>query len=136
MWSDRYYYLNIYKDQSLSADTDTRELIKFLDTIPELEKRGAFAFRNKGTFPFLDLILLKAENPSNWSENDSDPTKTNLITIVCGKGEPTDLQELLRVFVQIASFLGWILVDEETDDGIKHHEVWKPEDETKTEEPG
>lgn len=78
MWSDRYYYLNIYKDQSLSEDTDTRELIKFLDTIPELEKKGRFAFKNKGTFPFFTLLLLKAKNLHNWSENDSDPTKTNL----------------------------------------------------------
>ena len=114
MWSDRYYYLNIYKDESLSGDVSTIQLREFLATIPQLEQRGEFEFRNTAAFPFTSLWLLNANSIRSYSSNDTDSKRTNLITIVCSKGQHVDFRELKNVFSQIASYLNWTLVDEET----------------------
>ena len=127
MWSDRYYYLNIYKDESLSSDVSTIQLREFIATIPQLEQRGEFEFSNTASFPFTSLWLLKAKSICSWSSNDTDPKRTNLITIVCSKGDNVDFRVLESVFTQIASYLNWTLVDEETDDGIENYIIWAPE---------
>lgn len=130
MWSDRYYYLKIYKDESLSSDSDTKELRDFIAGIPELVQTDKFEFKNKEPFPFTRLLILKAKNPDNWTEKDTNSKRTNLITIVCGKGEHVDFTEMQKVFIKIATFLNWKLVDEETDDGIENYTIWKPENKT------
>jgi hypothetical protein len=119
MWSDRYYYLNIYKDETLSAEANTEELKNFTSTIPELEVHGKFEFKNRKTFPFPQLLLLKAKSLDSWNGNDTNYERTNLITIVCSKGKGIYFDVLKGVFIKIASFLNWILVEEETDNGIK-----------------
>ena len=127
MWSDRYYYLNIYKDKSLSDDVSTSELSAFITSFPQLEQREAFNFRNTESFPFTSIWLLKARSINSYNSNDTNIEKTNLITIVCAKGEDIDFSVLESVFVQIASYLNWSLVDEETDDGIEDYIIWAPE---------
>lgn len=127
MWSDRYYYLNIYKNKSLTSDSDTTKLRDFLSRIEELEQTNKFEFKNKEPFPFTQLLLLKAKSPDSWSEKDTDPERTNLITIVCEKGEHIGFKKIQKVFIKIAMFLNWKLVDEETDDGIENYIIWEPE---------
>ncbi len=128
MWSDSYYYLNIYKDEDLSSNWDTKELKDFINGIPELRQVNNYEFKNIESFPFIQLLLLKARCMNNYSESDTNPNKTNLITIVCQKGKHIEFNELKRVFIQIASYLKWKLVDEETDDGIENYIIWKPEE--------
>lgn len=130
MWSNKYYYLNIYKDESLSSDSDTKELRDFINGIPELMQTDKFGFKNKEPFPFTQLLLLKAKHPNNWTENDTDFRRTNLIAIVCAKGEHVDFKEMQKVFIKIATFLNWKLVDEETDDGIENYTIWESENKT------
>lgn len=55
---------------------------------------------------------------------------TNLITIVCSKGEQIDFKELKRVFYSNCLILNWKLVDEETDDGIENFTIWEPRNTT------
>lgn len=109
MWSDRHYYLNIYKDNSLSSHCDTKILREFLDSIPELEQKSKYEFVNKNPFPITQLLLLNAQSIDNWSGSDTNFKRTNLITIVCEKGEHVNFKELKRVFEQISSFLNWSL---------------------------
>ena len=127
MWSDRYYYLNIYKDKSLSGNVSTSELSAFITSIPQLEQHGAFNFRNTESFPFTSIWLLKARSINSYNSNDTDTEKTNLITIVCAKGKDVDSNVLESVFIQIASYLNWSLVDEMTDDEIEDYIIWAPE---------
>ena len=126
MWSDRYYYLNIYKDEQLSDNCDTWDLMLFLAGIPELQRKDIYSFSNKEPFPFTDLQLLKLESLTGWTDLDVDAKHTNLIAIVCRKGEGVDFGEMKRVFIRIASFLDWKLVDEHTDDGIENFTLWEP----------
>ena len=127
MWSNRYYYLNLYKDEKLNFFYDTQELRDFIDKIPELRPVNEYEFKNTESFPFTQLLLLNVESLDNWTESDTHPKKTNLISIVCAKGEQIDFNEVKRVFINIASFLKWNLVQEETDEGIENYIVWKPE---------
>ncbi|MFD2562913.1 hypothetical protein [Aquimarina rubra] len=127
MWSDNYYYLNIYKDESLSHEVSTNKLIDFIDAIPELERSGAYKFKNTKSFPYTQLLLLKSKNLDSWNEKDTNAKSTNLITIVCSKGAHIDFKEIERVFVKIASFLQWTIVEEKNDDGIENYTIWKPE---------
>lgn len=128
MWSDRYYYLNIYKDENLSSTFDTQELREFIQKIPELKQVNNYEFRNIASFPFTQLLLLNAKSLDHWTGSDTHQKKTNLITIVCGKSEQIDFNAMKRVFIRIAAFLKWNLVDEETDDGIENYSLWKPEE--------
>ncbi|WOI21916.1 hypothetical protein [Nonlabens ulvanivorans] len=113
MWSDRYYYLNIYKDESLGSYCDTKILREFLNSIPELQQKSKHEFDNVKPFPFTQLLLLNANSIDNWSGSDTNAKRTNLITIVCGKNEHVNFKELKRVFEQISSFIDWSL---KTDD--------------------
>lgn len=126
MWSDRYYYLNIYRNKSFSEGVSTNQLIEFISAIPELKKVGDFEFKNKEPFPFTQLLLLKAKSTDSWSGNDTNSKSTNLITIVCKKGEDIDFNELERVFTPIATYLNWTFINEETDDNIEDYVIWKP----------
>jgi hypothetical protein len=127
MWSDRYYYLNIIHDEQLSLDHDTKKLREFIKSLPELEQMGDYNFRNTKMFPFVEIFLLKANSIDSWIGNDTDSQKTNLISIVCAKGDKADFEKLKQTFIKIASFLNWQLIDECTDDGIENFILWKPE---------
>lgn len=65
MWSDKYYYLNIYKDKNISSYFETRKLREFISTFPEFEKSGAFTFKNKEPFPHTTLLMLNARSFEN-----------------------------------------------------------------------
>lgn len=126
MWSDRYYYLNIYKDENLSEYSDTSRLRDYISTIPELKEKGKCEFENTEKVPFIQLLMLNSSSIDNWSSEDTNSKRTNLITIVCAKGEEIDFNEIKIIFIKIASFLNWNLVDEETDEGIENYKIWEP----------
>lgn len=127
MWSDRYYYLNIYHDKELSVDCDTNQLVAFLQTIPQLEQTAGTKFKNSSnTSSYIDVTLLWAIHLNSWSDKDAAKQRTNLITIVCAKDELVNFQELKNSFIKIAAFLNWQLVDEQTDEGVEDFILWKP----------
>lgn len=128
MWSDRYYYINIYHDKGLSVECNTSQLVAFLRELPELQQKSPFEFTNTEQLPFAELLLLRAKDADNWSEaRDASSVKTNMIAIVCAKDSPEKFQQLKVAFIKIASFLNWQLVDEQTDDGIEDFVLWQPE---------
>ncbi len=126
MWSDRYYYLKIYADENLGASTCTRTLIDFIEAIPELESDGNYGYKNSGDFPFVSLSLIKARNINSWSSNDFDSSETNLINIVYKKGKNDKFETAKLIYIRIAKFLQWKLIDEETDDDIENFVIWTP----------
>jgi hypothetical protein len=127
MWSDRYYYLNIFHDTELSVHCNTGQLITFLQTLPQLKQTSDYTFTNSSNLSiFLTLSLLYARHKDSWSDKDTDPEKTNLITIVCSKDNEQNFEEHKNIFIQIAAFLNWQLVDERTDDGIEDFVLWAP----------
>lgn len=128
MWSDRYYYINIYHDKNLSIECNTHLLVEFLKSLPELQQTSPFKFTNTGRLPFAELLLLRAKDADSWSEaRDTSSQKTNMIAIVCAKDTPERFQQLKATFIKIASFLNWQMVDEENDEGIEDFVLWQPE---------
>jgi len=125
MWSDRYYYLNIYKNERLSEEVSTTELTEFISGISELENDGILKFKNIDSAPFVRLALLKSQSANSWSEGDRNSKSTNLITVVCSKVDGSDFEKVQNLLTQIAKFLNWKLVNEETDDGIKNFVLWQ-----------
>lgn len=128
MWSDRYYYLNIYKNESLDGEISTKTLQAFIESIPELvEEPEGLSYRNNTDFPFIHLELLKVKNVNSWSSNDKNKKTANFIAIVCEKGNGKNKVELFKVCIQLASFLNWTLVDECTDHEEENFVIWKAE---------
>lgn len=122
MWSDRHYYLYISKDKKLSSYVETKKLGNFLDSMPELTKVSDFSYNNSS----IDLSILYAKSIDSWSSSDINPEKTNLLTIVCPKGDSVAFEKNKTMLIKIASFLNWQLVDEETEEGIEHSVIWTP----------
>jgi hypothetical protein len=112
MWSSQYRYLNIYGDAELTIEADTKQLRDFLNTLPQLKQVTDFKFRNTEVIPFAEILLLKAGSLYRWNENDTDDDKVNLVAIVCSEGDGDELNRLRDVFLKIASFLNWDLVEE------------------------
>ena len=128
MWSGKYYYLNIFHDAELTVYFNTKELIDFLKTLPELKQTGNFTFSNSFQFSiYINLILLYARHLNSWNDNDTDEQKTNLITIVCAKDNLANFELLKSVFIKIAAFVNWQFEDEHTDDDIENFIIWSPD---------
>lgn len=115
MWSDRFYYLNIYKDNTLSSNFSTKDLKKFLKSLKEFEQTGKFKYQPRAHLPFAYFLLLNVDDPNNWSDSDTSSKITNLIPIVCSKGDHVNFEVIKPAFIKIASFLNWKLIDERTD---------------------
>src|SRR5690349_15281627 len=108
MWSHQYYYLNIYHDAELSVHYNTKKLIDFLKTLPELNQTGNFTFSNSFQFPLsINLTLLFARHLNSWNDNDTDQQRTNLIAIVCKKDTSQNFEKLKSIFIKIANFVNW-----------------------------
>lgn len=119
MWANDYAYFNIFHDKELTVCCDTYALKKFLTTFSGLKQGGSFKFNNNATFPFVEILLLKAKSVDAWSDKETHPEKTNLVTIVCTKEDPDDFQKLKEVFTKIAAFLKWKLVEEDSDKSVR-----------------
>ncbi|MBC8152665.1 MAG: hypothetical protein H7Z72_07120 [Bacteroidetes bacterium] len=120
MWSDKYYYLNIYHDKELRVDCDTNQLVSFLKSLSQLKQTTTTAFTNSDRLPlYIDITLLWTNHINSWSDKDRATQRTNLIAIVCAKDKLKDFQELKDTFIKIATFLTWQLVDEQNDEGIE-----------------
>ena len=127
MWSDRYYYLNIVHDLSLSSGCNTQDLTAFLNNQRELAHVSDFHFRNSSDFPFfIDVQLLNANDYNNWSDKDVSAETTNMIAVVCTKGDPDKYELAKGLLIRIAAYLNWLLIDERTDEGFENHLLWKP----------
>jgi hypothetical protein len=127
MWSDRYYYLNIVPDLALSSGHSTEDLIAFLRKQKELVQVSDFKFRNSSDFSiFVDIQLLKANSYDSWSDKDVSHEITNMIAVVCSKGDQGKYELAKNVLIRIAAYLGWQLIDERTNEGVENHLLWKP----------
>jgi hypothetical protein len=127
MWSPFYFYWNIYHDQQLSQSVGLVELNVFLKTLPQLVKKTDYSYRNAHGFPFTDIVLLNTRNKDNWSDRNYAGESVNLIVIVGSKSEHERIPELEALFIRIAEFTGWLLVDEYTDEGEEDFVLWQPE---------
>lgn len=123
MWSDNYFYLSIYKDKNLSSAVATKSILEFLDALPDLKKTSDFRYGNTS----IDVLTLFAKSADSWSDKDTNSELTNLVAIVCAKGEAADFETQKNLLIKIAAFLNWQLINEQTDDGIEDFVIWSPD---------
>ena len=126
MWSDRYYYLNLCKDINLSGIVNTHSLLVFLSSFPELVQKSNYGFNNINGFPFVEILVLHASSINSWSEENFNKEKSNLIVVVCEKGNSENFEKIKEVLIKISNFINWEIVDEATDDGNENVVIWKP----------
>ncbi|HWJ27648.1 MAG TPA: hypothetical protein VNS32_13970 [Flavisolibacter sp.] len=127
MWSEQYHYINIYHDKELSVRCSTKDISGFLRSQPELKQKGDFEFINSDLLPFTEILLLHASNKDSWSSNDTNYLTTNLIAIVCSRYNEEEDQKLMDLFIRIAVFLKWQIVEEQTDNSEEDCVLWQPE---------
>lgn len=109
MYSNYYHYINIYKDKALSESVSTKELVEFLQTIPELKQENEFTFSNRENSSFINFTLLNAKSIDSYTNTISETT--NMIAIVCSK-QDEDLEKSLKIGIKIAQFLNWKIEEE------------------------
>ena len=127
MWSPYFYYLNIVHDLELSVYCNTGELIRFLNTLPELQQIDSFQFKSAGYLPFsVDMLLLNARSYSSWSDLDTDLEKTNLIAMVCTKNTSETFEQAKGILIKVAAFQNWQLINEYSDNDIEDDVIWGP----------
>lgn len=127
MWSPFYFYWNIYYDEQLSKPVKLTELNAFLERLPQLVKKTNYSYGNAEGFPFVDLVLLNAGSTENWSDRNCTGNSINLIAVVGSKSEPERIPEMESLFIRVAEFTGWLLVDEHTDEGEEDVVLWQPD---------
>ena len=125
MWSDRYYYYNLYKNIELGESLATKDVMDVLKARTELLMDGN-AFRNARHFPIITLSTIKARTLHSWSDDDFNDDRTTLIAVVAEKGTTQNDEKIKMLLIGIAASLKWQLTEEHSDDGIENHVVWSP----------
>jgi hypothetical protein len=128
MWSNHYDYYRISASANQRLTADTKQIQVVLDAMPDLERIGLMSYRNAMGFPWIDLVLAKAQDGSFSCSNDTWHDEFNLISIVCSKTETGSVSNTQIAFlVRLAQMLNWELINEENDAGQKNVIIWKPQ---------
>jgi hypothetical protein len=115
MWSDVYWYFNIQKDKWIYQPLAIEPVIELLLKTDCLEQISQQKFKNKNSFPWMELILANSNN-GNFSTSSESISYINLISIVCSKENSIDEQKYKDLLLKIAYQLHWKLFLEEEDD--------------------
>jgi len=83
----------------------------FLSTLQALEYKGKGLYKNRDTFPFVNISLLNPKNIDSWSSNDFCEKKTTLIDVVFSRGD--DESEVESILNKIALFLAWKIIEDD-----------------------
>lgn len=122
MWSDRYNYYNLQSDRHYSGKLKTEEVIRvFLETGLFVQKNHQ-VLCNAAHFPWVEMILVKTKD-GNFAASANKIPYTNLVAIVCSKGQERDDKMYVDTFLKIAKTLNWKLYLEEDDNGNEDTEV-------------
>ncbi|MEK6482615.1 hypothetical protein WJR50_34125 [Catalinimonas sp. 4WD22] len=111
----------------MTESVPINEVKKFLDNLPEIKERGIVNYENHKFFPWINLTLVKTATMDSWA-SDIEIQYVNLISVTASKrGTQADkeLEEYLNLMKKIADFLKWEIVEEETEDGIENHVIYK-----------
>ncbi|TDX09824.1 hypothetical protein [Flavobacterium sp. S87F.05.LMB.W.Kidney.N] len=122
MWSDRYNYYNIQSNLSFSEKIDSKIVIDTILNTKCFFQKGNQNFSNAEHFPWLDLVLVEADEGGFITEEKEIPF-INLIAIVCSKGINIDQSIYIETFLKIAKDLNWKLYLEEDDYGNEDIEI-------------
>lgn len=123
MWSNIYAYFNIQKDKKNYQPLSIEVVIELLLKTDCLEQTSQQKFKNKASFPWIELTLANSNN-GNFATHSETISYINLISIVCSKTNNHDEEKYKDLLLKIAYQLDWKLFLEADDDGNEMLEIY------------
>jgi hypothetical protein len=93
-----------------SQVAETRQLVEFLATLPELRQTGPVAFEGAPGQPWVSVILAKRGSTGGYHTDGSFIPKIDIVELVCSSSEDSSWYDGLAS--RIAAFLGWNAYEE------------------------
>jgi hypothetical protein len=106
------WYLTILPTGKRAAVADTRRLVDFLASLPELQQTGPIAFGAAPGQPWVAVILAKTGPTGGYASDGSLIPEIDIVELVCSYHGDSAWYEALAQ--RIAEFLGWEVAQEES----------------------
>ena len=111
-----YKYLNIRYDSRYSKAIKTESVIKLIEKIDCIQRKGKIQFENKIEYPWLVLSLIKCNEKGNFSFNGGDYfEEINLIELIIVDNEES-ISKYQPIAKQIAKQIDWEVIDDHKDE--------------------
>ncbi|MGY5775270.1 hypothetical protein [Rhizobium sp. LEGMi135b] len=105
------WYITIHSRQTL-ATSDTRHLVEFLKTLPELRQLQPVCFANVQGLPWVDVTIATTSQSGGWSSDGKFISQFDRVELACSGRDPRqDWYDGLAI--RIAKFLGWTAIEEQ-----------------------
>lgn len=106
-----YCYLTIRPSSPAGPPSDTRRLVAFLQTLPDLHQKHPVSFGNAPGKPWVDVTIVKATGSGGWSSNGTFIPLFDRVVLV-GTESPPSYGWYSALAAQIAEFLGWEAIED------------------------
>ncbi|MEW9310484.1 MULTISPECIES: hypothetical protein [Labrys] len=101
-----YCYLTIRPPSPACAPSDTRRLVAFLQTLPDLRQKHPVSFGHAPGKPWVDLTIVKTTDSGEWASNGEFIPFFDRVVLV-GTESPPCFGWYSDLATRIAEFLGW-----------------------------
>lgn len=110
------WYLTIYPPAGRPRSVETRSLVDFLASLPELQQTGPISFEAAPGQPWVHVVLASG-SPWSYSSDGSFVPQIHVVELICSYSWDGAWYDALAR--RIAAFLGWVAVEESED-----RQVW------------
>lgn len=104
------WYLTIRPAGERPTVADTRRLVDFLASLPELRQTGPISFEAAPGQPWLSVVLAKTGPTGGYASDGAFLPMIDIVELVCSYHGDSAWYEALAG--RIAAFLGWEAVEE------------------------
>lgn len=115
-----YRYLTIRPSSLAGPPSDTRWLVAFLQTLPDLQQKHPVSFGNAPGKPWVDVTIVKTTGSGGWGSNGAFIPLFDRVVLV-GTESPPNYGWYSALAAQIAEFLGWEAIEDGEDRLIYLH---------------
>lgn len=119
-------YLTIAPSAGQPSIADTRLVVEFLKSLPELQQTGPVEFAGVSGLPWVRVILAKISLAGGYASDGAFIPVINIVEMVCSDSSEADWYDLMAG--RIAAFLGWTAVEEH-----EGRQIWPPTNSRHTE---
>jgi hypothetical protein len=114
-------YLVVRSDNGFTQTVATPVVAAFLATLPALHQVSTTTYHGVDATSGVQVLLLLCDSAGNYaSYSDRPPAdRVNRVELVCSCAGPQHDEEWEALAGQIADFLAWDVVDDETDEVLR-----------------